>query len=353
MVASTPLYLALLILIVSSTAYAEDDENRTDADEHRSNTKRTYTFIVKGDDIVIKAMSQSGENKSVLQFRIDLDPHDGPKITAQTWRHTDDSRAFYRFKMMIKRIVEYIPDNTTGFQRGGDDAVVNVYGGDITKVHWDPEGQSHTPAAWNFNDFIEETPENSTDGERVFSATTTDGIFTITFRINPTPSNDSAALPVNLNDIKFDYSVDFDKLQAGGFLQRNDTELGIVGVLQTNLHIRPCENETDTGAACANDVDGTTAGFVRWVNYLDCNGTDDRVNITNTTMEDSDDMGDDEEGEFSEHAKIISWAIVPPQNISGVCVWDPVFYISDVTSGATAAAFSIILMLMVSIVSLA
>jgi len=328
--------LFAVFLFSATTVYASgSDEGTSSADDSHLRVRAEYSFSGFGtNNVEIRAEARVGdgssERKVELRFEASVGS-DGAKVRAEYRRDSNDNEARYRFKMFIKRIVEYIPDATPGFQKGSDQ-VVHLYG----------SPSSVSGPGWSWGNFVDVTPSTATD--RQFSATTTDGVFTVSGKANPTPATVAPNLNVKLNDIKFDYSVDIDKLKALGFLNQTGTELAIIGVVQSRLRHRLCDDDNETAAACVNDVDGSLAGFVKWANELNCkvNGNDSgNLTVHETTVSSDDTEGDSELHTDGDRATVFAWSLKDPLSATGVCLWDPIVFIGSAQSMTTLSIVAI------------
>jgi len=308
--------------------------------QENDDVERTYTVSVTGKELNIRAIHKGRRLDDELNFHIGLTEADGPRLRAFYFSNGPNGRNRFWFKLMIKRIIEYIPDENAGYQKGND-TVVKIYPGRIGSSYYYGNPQRGA-GGWKFGPWIEANP--GADRDREFNATTEDGAFWIRVRINPTPSVAAGILPIGLNDVKLDYGIDLDRLRELGFLMGEETdEIAILGAIQAHLKRRLCEKANETGSTCFSDVDGSSTGFVRWLNTLDC-PDGEQLRISAVTALDDDTEGDSEIIQENSRATLLSWSLGSPHQVYGTCVWDPVVALKSHASSLrlTSAAASFV-----------
>jgi hypothetical protein len=317
---------------------------------NRDNTERDYRFTsVNSTTLFVDAHSnQTGNNnRTTVRYIVRLTPRDGPKLVAVS--------SPYFFKLFFKRIIEYRPDDVPGYQVDGNDTIVRTYMGQNQS-----QGRFGTPATWQFGNISAATTSgNQTNSRnRTFVAKTSDGIFVMTFHFNPRPTTEGD-LDLQLNDVKWDLAVDFSLLRSLGWFANGDTELAMIGVLQTNLNREVCENSGGSNAICLSNSTNLPVGFVRWVNNLDCyvNSThmtetqdilgtsfvvfdqslaeEDRTHLNVTTNNTNTSSGGNQ-SLSNETSMIFVWTMTSPTTETGFCVWDPLVYLEPSNTSVLA-----------------
>lgn len=230
-----------------------------------------------------KKLKYKKKTDKKLKYDLDLN-EDGAAMVVNS---DIDIEGNYKFKLSIKRVCEYRPDDVEGFQVNGNDEILNMYGAGLAELSAEANFKLNN---WNFTEF--ETSDIQVNGTRdnELRASTRDGIFTLIFRVNPSPATLDGNVPLDLNDLKFDFAVDVLKLRESGWFKESNTELAIIASLESKMKHRLCEDEAESGAVCIereDEVSGDVAlsGYIQWVKRMVCaQGASADLRIKSTTL---------------------------------------------------------------------
>lgn len=121
------------------------------------------------------------------------------------------------------------------------------------------------------------------DRNRTVRATTSDGVFSLQYRFNPTRGTLPGNVLVNENDLKWDFIIDVAALRSIGWLKRNDSRLAVTGQIKGSARPILCEDGAAVGSACFGN--SKSHSYVRWLNSLDCDN-DTVIDIDSVVYED-------------------------------------------------------------------
>jgi hypothetical protein len=289
------IFIALLLCII----YAKDGDRSGD-----SQVKRKFEFNLNSDSLNVRAEASDSGAKSRLEFELKADRDFGLKLRGKYYSKSSDSRARVEFKAYIRKLVEYGKSTTHEGYKKGVDTVYNYY-----------PGTGSTKWAWQ--SLVDETPSKSEN--KTYSIKTSDGVLGVKVYFN-VPATKVGPLDIIPDDVKFDIILDVDALKGKGWFV-NDTEVAILGVLQSRLKHKVCENENSTGSVCGDQDDGTQGARLRWVNVLDCAGGR-KVNLKSDSFDDDAERDNDSDSR-NENAAVVVWSLLDIKSVNGSCVWDP------------------------------
>ncbi|MHA2364192.1 MAG: hypothetical protein ACXAC7_09560 [Candidatus Hodarchaeales archaeon] len=289
----------------TSTEEEDEDEVHDEDEEEEKKTKYERSVEIEtneGDKIQIESVLKTGENKDKIKFEIKAE---GDKIeVVLKYKSESETQEFsFKYRVEFKKIIEYVDEGVfgNGYQSGED---VSDY-----KI-----GQS----GWNPFSYTEDTSTVVNESIHVFTASTNDGVFSLTFKIagsildlgNATLTPNSIKIDVGLSD--FPYTV-------------NDSSLTIKTKVETEYEQELKDESTEEGTGFSDNeteikigsLTDETQGFFSWANTAIADGKIIEV-ISAPLVDTSEEEDDLEEGEMS-FQTFFSFNTTNAQNI----VWDP------------------------------
>jgi len=324
------LILALSLLVILTLA---EDEGAKAGQSH-PRVKRNYQYDRHDNDLMVRAENKDATIADKLEFNVHIDGG-GAKFNSKfesDLRNDHEGKFVVTYKMTLRGIVEYVAS-------GGDDVFVK---GTTAVVRGYP-GKTSTYGSrnWQWGKFVE-APE-STEFQKIYTVSTVDGVVTITVKFN-LPTTVGGGLPIEPNDIKFDFDVNGAALTALGYGDgTSNTRFAVLGVIQNKYKTHFCHDEDHV--ICLNKDDGRIAAFMRWADYMLCDGVPVPLGESPIEMDDTLKEG----GDADDKAYSQFWSIRGDiTSAAKTCKWDPQFY---TTEGSASTIFLSSVMILIAILA--
>ncbi len=287
---------------------SHDDAGSTNEGEHHDDEamheEREVKVSKSGQEVEIESELKNGTNKDKVELQIKA--HEDVEVKLKY--KTESSTAEYKveFRVEFREIIEYLDNDTTGsgYQPGVDTIVSRYRIGD------------------HLGNDINYTIQTINNAQvHIFEITTTDGVFTVTFKLPEAVLNVSKGVVLTPNALKIDVEINNFPYQG------SDTSLSLLTKVKTKTkyEMKDHTEHEDLGIS-ANESelalpapDNSTAGFFSWAETASADGQ--TISVVNTRpLPDTGDDGD-EDHEAGEESRVIyfSFIAVQPKNI----YWDP------------------------------
>ncbi|MCH8908125.1 MAG: hypothetical protein IH840_13635, partial [Candidatus Heimdallarchaeota archaeon] len=260
--------------------------------------ERELTISVEPDRVEIESQLKFGDNKDEFEIEFRAESGEEPEIELEYSTETDKLEAEFEFEVEFEQIIEYVDNGTSdGYQVGEE---VFIY--EIGETDW--------------NDIV--WTVTTIDGAEVniFTATTSDGVFSIILRISGSIT-DLGNATLTPNSLKMDLKIlDFPYTAS-------DSKLAIKAKVETEAEIEQRDESTEETSGFGTDEaeifigNAAAQGFFSWAEYALADGSN--VTVITSALTESDDPDEDlEEGKTS-NTMYFSFNGTNLQDI----VWDP------------------------------
>ncbi|MCH8905557.1 MAG: hypothetical protein IH840_00580 [Candidatus Heimdallarchaeota archaeon] len=280
-----------------------DDDEHDEFDEAENQEKddayeRKLTINVDPDRVEIESQLKFGDNKDEFEIEFRAETGEEPEIELEYSTETDTLEAEFQFEVEFERIIEYVDNGTSdGYQVGEE---VFIY--EIGETDW--------------NDIVHLVTTIDGSEVNIFTAMTTDGVFTIILKISGSIT-DLGNATLTPNSLKMDIEIhDFPYTST-------DSKLAIKAKVETESESEQRDESTEEtsgfGSEEAEIFIGNAAaqGFFSWAEYALADGSN--VTVITSALTESDDPDEDlEEGKTS-NTMYFSFNVTNSQDI----VWDP------------------------------
>ena len=277
----------------------EDDEFDEQEDQEKDDAyERDLTIKVDPDRIEIESELKIGDNKDEFEIEFRVESGEEPEIELEYSTETDTLEAEFEFEVEFEQIIEYVDNGTSnGYQVGEE---VFIY--EIGETDW--------------NDIVHTITTVDAAEVNIFTATTSDGVFTIILRISGSIT-DLGNATLTPNSLKMDIAIhDFPYTST-------DSKLAIKAKVETESESEQRDESTEETSGFGSEEaeifirNAAAQGFFSWAEYALADGSN--VTVITSALAESDDPDDDlEEGKTS-NTMFFSFNVTNSQDI----VWDP------------------------------
>jgi hypothetical protein len=292
----------------------EDEED----DEIENAYKRELEVQVEAKQLEIKSELRVGEQKDKFEIKFQTD--DEPEIEFSYKTESDSLEVKLKYKVEFEDIIEYVENDTVnlGYQDGEE---ISIY--KLEDQEW--------------NDLLHEiTPVN---GEEIhtFTASTTDGVFSLIMKISGalfTLENNAMLTP---NSLKVDVKI-------SNFPYTSETSsLALKTKIKTETETEVEEDTDEEGVGFASNeaqvalgVVGESQGFFSWAENATADGSE--IDVLSSSLQEVavDDEDHDEDLDENETSEKLYFSFVAV-NASDI-VWDPKVGVVDARASSDGSS---------------